>query len=76
MAKNSKTTCRFNAGPVVEHLLVVFKTSGLVLLRNIDRAGASDVNKVGVQDVRKGSKIHLFERPVQLADEFYLLISH
>ena len=38
--------------------------------------GASDMDIVGVQDVRKGLDAHPFIRPVQLADEFELLISH
>ena len=43
-----------NFGPVLEHLPVVFKALGLVLLRDVDRVGASDMNVVGMEDVRKG----------------------
>ena len=71
-----KITHHFNFSPVIENLLVVFKTLGLVLLWGVDRLGASDVDKVGVQGVRKGSETQLFECPVQLADEFELLFSH
>jgi hypothetical protein len=62
--------------PVTEHLLVMCKSFGLVSVREVDRLGASDVDNVGVQDLRKGCEAHLFERPVQLEEGFDLLVSH
>ena len=68
-----KITYVFNRNPVAEHLLVVFKALGLVLLRDVDGVGASDMDNVGMQDVRKDCEAHLLERPVQLAEDFDLL---
>ena len=42
---------RFNRGPVTEHLLVIFERLGLVVVRDVDRLGASDMDIVGMQEV-------------------------
>ena len=75
-ANDLKIAYRFDCGPVTEHLLVIFKTLGLVLLGDVDRLGASDVDIVGVHDVRECREAHLFECTIQLAEEFDLLFSH
>ena len=49
-----KIAYRLDCGPVTEHLLVIFETLGLILLGDVDRLGASDMDIVGVQEVRKG----------------------
>ena len=66
----------FNGNPVTEHLLVMFERLGLVSLGDVDRLGASDVDIVGMDDVREGREAHLFERTIQLAEEFDLLFGH
>ena len=54
----------------------MFERLGLVSLGEINRLGASDVNIVGMHDVREGREAHLFERTIQLAEEFDLLFNH
>jgi len=67
--------CHF--GPVIEHRLEVFKGLGLVLLRDAERVGASDVGVVGMKEVREGRDAHLLVRANQVVDEFELfLFSH
>ena len=70
------TTYHFNVGPVVEHPPKVFKILDLVSFRGVDRLGASDMDVVGMQDIRNGREAHLFERPSEVADELDLLLSH
>ena len=67
-----KITCVFDRNPVAEHPLVMIKTLGFVSLRDVDGVGASDMDNVGMQDVRKDCEAHLFERPAQLAEGFNL----
>ena len=54
----------------------MFKCLSLGSWGHIDRLGASDVDNVGVQDVRKDCEAHLFERAVQLEQGFDLLFNH
>ena len=75
-ATMARTTYWFNFGPVIEYLLVVFKALGLVLLRDVDRAGASDMDVVGMHHVRNYREVHLFGRPNEAVDEFELLFGH
>ena len=71
-----KIACRFNRGPVTEHLLVIFKGLGLVAVRDVDRFGASDMETVGMREGREGREAHLFEPTSQLVEEFDLLFNH
>ena len=71
-ANDSKNAYRSNFGPVIEHLPDIFKILGLVSLRDVDRLGTSDMDIVGMQEVRKGWEALLFIRPSHVADEFDL----
>ena len=75
-ANDSKNAYRSNFGPVIEHLPDIFKILGLVSLRDVDRLGASDMDIVGMQEVRKGWDAFLCIRPSHVADEFDLLFGH
>ena len=46
------------------------------MVRDVGRLGASDMDIVGMQEVRNGREVHLFERTSHLAGEFDLLFSH
>ena len=69
-------TYRFNFGPVIKQLPVVFNAFVLVVLRDVERAGASDMNEVGMQDVRNGLDVHLLGPPNRVLHSFELLFRH
>jgi hypothetical protein len=68
---DSKTNV-FDRNPVAEHFLVMCKTLGLVSVREVDRVRTGDIDKVGMQDVRKDCEAQLFERSAELAEDFDL----
>ena len=70
------TTYRFNFGPVIEQLPVVFNTFVLVVLGDVERAGASDMDEFGMQDVRNGFEVHLLAPTNRILYGFELLFGH
>lgn len=71
-----KSAYRFNFSPGIERFLELFKVFGLVLLRDVDRVGESDMDIVGMEEVRNSRHVLLFVRPGEVADELDLLFSH
>ena len=70
------TAYRFDFSPSIERFLEMFKVLGLVLLGDVDGLGASDMDIVGMEEVRNNRDVLLFVRPGQVADELDLLFSH